>query len=388
MKRRTFLKSAWLGYASSFVTRLKAQGLKQFSQPKAPPIQTHGLPKFKPSPLGMPGLFPGRVVEVVDPQSITNNHVAQPVVQSMLERGMRELTGKGSVEDAWRLFIQPADVVGIKINPSGAPACYSSPEIVREIIRAVEMVGVPAHNIVVYDRYSFEVQLGSYRAFLPLGVRLVGIENGMFDLSGYDMNVYCQADFFGEWETRSYLAQVVSQEVTKIINVPTLKDHSAAGVTGCLKNLGYGSFNNVARSHHQPITFTDPLIGVMCSVEPLRSKAVLHIMDGMREVWHGGPLTQVQSFIAQTGMLILGTDPVAIDRIELDLIHKKRQAEGALSLWDRNPKNITFDSNEFYHNSQKNLFYRQPGHIAAAGELGLGISDLQKIDRHRIRVGT
>jgi hypothetical protein len=365
MRRRTFLKSAWLGYAGSLVTRLKAQGLKQFSQPKAPPIQTHGLPKFKASPLGMPGLFPGRVVEVVDPHSISNNHVSQPVVRHMLERGMLELTGKSSVEEAWQLFIQPTDVVGIKINPSGAPACYSSPEIVREIISALETIGVPAHNIVVYDRYSYEIQLGSYH-----------------------MNVYCQADFFGEWETRSYLAQVVSQQVTKIINVPTLKDHSAAGVTGCLKNLGYGSFNNVARSHHQPITFTDPLIGVMCSVEPLRSKAVLHIMDGMREVWHGGPLTQVQSFIAQIGMLILGTDPVAVDTIELDLIHKKRQAEGALSLWDRNPKNITFNSNEFYHNSQKNLFYRQPGHIAAAGELGLGISDLQKIDRHKIQLGT
>jgi uncharacterized protein (DUF362 family) len=388
MRRRAFLKSAWLGYAGSLVTRLKAQGLKQFSQPKPPPIQTHGLPKFKPSPLGLPGLFPGRVVEVVDPHSISNNHVSQPVVRRMLERGMLELTGKSSVEEAWRLFIQPTDVVGIKINPSGAPACYSSPEIVREIISALETIGVPAHNIVVYDRYSYEIQLGSYRAFLPVGVRLVGIENAMPDLSGYDMNVYCQADFFGEWETRSYLAQVVSQEVTKIINVPTLKDHSAAGVTGCLKNLGYGSFNNVARSHHQPITFTDPLIGVMCSVEPLRSKAVLHIMDGMREVWHGGPLTQVQSFIAQTGMLILGTDPVAVDTIELDLIHKKRQAEGALSLWDRNPKNITFNSNEFYHNSQKNLFYRQPGHIAAAGKLGLGISDLQKIDRHKIQLGT
>jgi uncharacterized protein (DUF362 family) len=387
MRRRTFLKGAWLGYAGSFVTRLKAQGMKLFSQPKAPPIQTHGLPNYKLSPLGMPGLFPGRVVEVVDPHSISNNHVSQPVVRRMLQRGMLELTGKSSAEEAWRLFIQPADVVGIKINPSGAPACCSSPEIVREIISALEAIGVPAHNIVVYDRYSYEIQLGSYRAFLPVGVRLVGIENGRLDLSGYDMNIYCQADFFGEWETRSYLAQVVSQEVTKIINVPTLKDHSAAGVTGCLKNLGYGSFNNVARSHHQPITFTDPLIGVMCSVEPLRSKAVLHIMDGMREVWHGGPLTQVQSFIAQTGMLILGTDPVAVDTIELDLIHKKRQAEGALSLWDRNPKNITFNSNEFYHNSQKNLFYRQPGHIAAAGELGLGISDLQKIDRRNIQLG-
>lgn len=388
MKRRTFLKSAWLGYAASVVGRLKAQSAKPFTYPKAPPINTHPLPNYKPSPLGMPGLFPGRVVQVVDPHAISNNHVSQPIVRRMLERGMQELTGKSSVEDAWRLFIQPTDVVGIKINPSGAPACYSSPEIVREIIRALESVGVPAHNIVVYDRYSYEVQLGSYRAFLPVGVRLVGIENGMFDVSGYDMNVYCQADFFGEWETRSYLAKVVTQQVTKIINVPTLKDHSAAGVTGCLKNLGYGSFNNVARSHHQPITFTDPLIGMMCSVEPLRSKAVLNIMDGMREVWHGGPLTQVQSFIAQPGMLILGTDPVAVDTVELDIITKKRQAQGCISLWDRNPKNITFNSEEFYHDCHKNLFYRQPAHIAAAGDLGLGISDLQKIDHRRIQMGT
>lgn len=123
MKRRTFLKSAWLGYAASLVTRLKAQGLKLFTQPKAPPIKTHPLPNYKPSPLGMPGLFPGHVVQVVDPRAISNNHVSQPIVRRMLERGMKELTGKSSVEDAWRLFIQPADVVGIKINPSGAPAC-------------------------------------------------------------------------------------------------------------------------------------------------------------------------------------------------------------------------------------------------------------------------
>jgi uncharacterized protein (DUF362 family) len=388
MKRRTFLKNACLGYAGSLARRLKADEAKLFTQPETPPIHTHGLPGYEPSPLGMPGLYPGKVVEVFDPRAISNNRVSEPAVRRMLDAGMRELTGKSSLLDAWSLFVKPNDVVGIKINPSGAPACYSSPELVREIIRCLELIGVPRHNIVIYDRYSYEVEMGSFQAFLPVGIRLVGIENGWPDLSGYDMNVYCEANFFGEWETRSYLACVVSREVTKIINVPTLKDHSASGVTGCLKNLGYGSFNNVARSHHQPITFTDPLIGIMCSVEPLRSKAVLHIMDGMREVWHGGPLTQVQKFIAQSGLLILGTDPVAVDTIELETIEKKRKLEGALSLWDRNPENITPDSNDYYYNPNKNLFYRQPGHIATAGKLGLGVSDLHKIDRRRIEIGT
>src|SRR5436853_436829 len=109
------------------------------------------------------------------------------------------------------------------------------------------------------------------------------------------------------------MASLVAHGLTKIINVPTMKDHSASGVTGCLKNLGYGTFNNVARSHRAPYSFTDPLIGTMCSVEPLRSKAVLHIMDGMRQVWHGGPLTQVQDFIYPAGTLYIGTDPAPIE---------------------------------------------------------------------------
>jgi hypothetical protein len=120
----------------------------------------------------------------------------------------------------------------------------------------------------------------------------------------------------------------------------------------------------------------------MCSVEPLRSKAVLHLMDGMRQVWHGGPLTQVQEFIYPAGLLLLGTDPVAMDTIELQAIEKKRLQEGAPSVWERDPRSITANSDEFYNNPKKNLFYRQPGHIAAAGKLGLGISDLKQID-HR-----
>jgi uncharacterized protein (DUF362 family) len=165
-----------------------------------------------------------------------------------------------------------------------------------------------------------------------------------------------------------------------------MKDHSASGVTGCLKNLGYGTFNNVARSHRSPFSFTDPLIGVMCSVEPLRSKAVLHIMDGMRQVWHGGPLTQVQDFIYQAGILYFGTDPVAMDTVELETIEQKRREQGVPSVWEHSPESITADAMEFYHNPHKNLFHRRPGHIASAGKLGLGVADLKRIDHGRIRL--
>jgi uncharacterized protein (DUF362 family) len=386
MDRRTFVKRTCIGSAGLFLGGVPALGSDELALPQAPPIDVHeALLKTK-SPLGMPGLYPGRVVEVGDSRAISGNRVSQTVVREMLERGMKELTGEKSNEAAWGKFIEAKDIVGIKINPSGAPACYSSPELVREIIRGVQSVSVPARNIVVYDRFGYEMDLGSCQLLVPPRVQVVGIQDGLLDASGYDANVYCQVDFFGEWETRSYMASIVSTGVDKIINVPTLKDHSASGVTGCLKNLGYGTFNNVARSHKQPYSFTNPLIGVMCSVEPLRSKSVLNIMDGMRMVWHGGPLTQNQDFIYQAGTLLVGTDPVAMDAIELEMIDKKRREEGAPSVWEHKASSITGNNNQFYTDATKNLFYRQPGHIAAAGKLGLGVSDLKQIDHRVIRI--
>lgn len=350
--------------------------------PHMPPVELRGLIDYQPSPLGMPGLFPGRVIELRDPKAIVRNRVSQPIVRHMLEHAITELTGEKSAQAAWAKFVEPRDIVGIKINPSGAPACCSSPEILREIIDSVQSAGVPARNILVYDRYSYEMDIGSYQTLLPPGVRILGIQEAFTGDAGYEPNVYCDANLFGEWETRSYMASIVAHEVTKIINVPTMKDHSASGVTGALKNLAYGTFNNVARTHRAPHSFTNPLIGMMCTVEPLRSKAVLHIMDGMRQVWHGGPLTQVQDFIDQPGILLVATDPVALDTIELEAIETKRRERGAPSLWQHDPKSITEDSDEFHHDAAKNLFFRQPGHVAAAGKLGLGVADLKQID-HR-----
>jgi len=384
MDRRTFVKSGCLGSASLLLHGLDPAMRADEAPSVAPSIELHGLPDHKSSPLGMPGLFPGRVVELRDPNAIVRNRVSQPIVRQMLEHAMKELTGEKSAQAAWAKFVEPRDMVGVKINPSGAPACCSSPEILREIIASVQSVGVPARNVLVYDRYSFEMDIGSYQALLPPGVRVLGIQEAFAGGSGYEPNIYCEANFFGEWETRSYMASVVAHEVTKIINVPTMKDHSAAGVTGALKNLAYGTFNNVARTHRTPHSFTNPLIGMMCTVEPLRSKAVLHIMDGMRQVWHGGPLTQVQDFIDQPGILLVATDPVAMDTIELEYIEAKRRERGAPSLWKHDPNSITANNNDFYHDATKNLFFRQPGHVAAAGKLGLGVADLKQIDHRKI----
>ncbi len=387
MNRRTFVYNATLGTLSLGLGGLQIQQ-KPGSALDSLKIDLHA-PEMPPSPLGMPGLFPGRVVEAFHAGSIVNRRVSQPAVRAMLDEGMKALTGDAAPKDAWAKFFVPADIVALKVNPSGAPGTVTSIPLLREVIRALRSVGVPNKNIVVYDRNSNQLEVNGYHTLVPPGVRVVGLDQRWSvneETRGYDPGVFVEMDCFGERETRSYLASIVTTEASKIINLPCLKEHNASGVTGCLKNLAYGSFNNVARTHVNPKTYTDPIIAVMSSASPLRSKSVLHIMDGIRAVYHGGPFAWNPEFVWEAKTLLIGTDPVAVDRIELEIVEQKRKEVGVPSLWDRDPKNLG-TSGDMQRTAHKNPFYREPGHIKTASELGLGKWELREIDHRKIRVG-
>ena len=303
---------------------------------------------------------------------------------------MKALTGESAAKDAWARFFEPSDVIALKVNPSGTPWTTTSMPLVREVIQALNAIGVPNKNIVIYDRNSNQLEVNGYHALVPPGVRVAGLDERWTikgeTRTGYDRDVYCEMDCFGERETRSYLGRVVSSDANKIINLPTLKQHNASGVTGCLKNLAYGTFNNVDRTHTNPKTYTDPVIAIMCTAGPIRSKAVLNIMDGIRAVYHSGPFAWNPEFVWEAKTLLFGTDPVAVDRIELEIVEKKRREVGAPSLWDRNPENLG-TSADMQRTAHKNPFYHEPGHIKTASELGLGTWDLARIDHKRLQVG-
>jgi uncharacterized protein (DUF362 family) len=386
--RRSFVYNTALG-----TLHLGLSGLPR-RQPSASALKSLRIdvqaPDMPLSPLGMPGLFPGRVVEVFHSASLVDRRVSQPAIRTMVVEGMKALTGESAARDAWAKFVVPADVVAIKVNPSGVPGTVTSVPLLREVISALHAVGVPHKNMVVYDRNSNQLEVNGYHTLVPPGVRVVGLDQRWAvkgeTRSGYDPNVFVEMDCFGERETRSYLASIVTTEATKVIDLPCLKEHNASGVTGCLKNLGYGSFNNVARTHVDPKTYTDPVIPVMCSVAPLRLKSVLHIMDGIRAVYQGGPFAWNPEFHWEAKTLLFGTDPVAVDRIELEIVERKRKEVGVPSLWDRDPKYLG-TSGEMQKTAFKNPFYREPGHIRTASELGLGKWELNQIDHKKLKVG-
>ena len=332
-----------------------------------------------PNGAGSPGPYRGAVARVHSGSAIDTGtgQVDQTSVDKMLSAGMRTLTGAQAEGDAWRSFFSASDVVGIKVNCSGAPLIRSSPEIVGSIVRSLLKVGVKPDNIYIYERFLDQLNSVHYDRFVPAGVNVVAVETPRGSLMGYDPKTYVDVNFFGEDDTRSNLARLVTGRFTKIINVPNAKEHQASGVTGCLKNLAYGNFSNVARSHMREKTNTLSFIGRLASVEPLHSKCVLNIMDATSSIWHGGPFAEDKKYRFFPKQMMFGTDAIAIDRLLLDLVEEKRAAEGAPSLWDRSKDKIDPRAHLDFH---KNTFIREPGHIAyAASKFGLGEYDKNKI---------
>lgn len=371
MHRRTFLAAA----AASPMLNMPLPGAPKSEMPDYRIVTKypHGAVA-----MGMPGRYPGQVVRVRAENSIDTltEKLNVPVVDEMIARGMRELTGMKDARDAWRSFFEPNDVVGIKTNCSGAPMVMSSPEVVANIVNNLIAVGVKATNIWIYERFPEQMATVGYEKYVPAGVHVDGVEKTRQSILEYDPSTYVEVDFFGEDDTRSMLVRHVSERFTKIINVPNMKDHGASGVTGCLKNIAYGNFSNVARSHQFAKTNTLSFIGTLASVEPLRTKTVLNIMDGMRGVWHGGPFLHDKRFRFYPKQMMFGTDPVSMDRLMMDVVEERRKREGAISVWDRSQKNVT---KGFTSDPNANNFIREPGHIEYAGAKGLGVYDIKQI---------
>src|SRR5580700_10555519 len=144
--------------------------------------------------LAMPGLFRGRVVAVEHPGSIVEGHYQADPVRQMMRKGMTELTGADGWADAWRLFVEPGDVVGIKVNPVGQPHVISAAEVIREIIAGLNAAGVKNKDIVVYDRYRAQFLRAGFDKWLPEGVRTSSAAEDYDEvqqaIEGYDPDHY------------------------------------------------------------------------------------------------------------------------------------------------------------------------------------------------------
>lgn len=334
--------------------------------------------------LGIPGPYPGRVVAVHHPRSYAGDRYDATAVRAMIDRGMMSLTGAPSAAEAWRVFFQPGDVVGLKLNPVGQPFVISSPKVVHAIIDGLKMAGVKPKDIVAYDRYKRQFLSAGFDKWLPEGVRWTAATDEthplQLDMDGYDADQYVemalvlpQADSNNPHHRRSYLAKWITKDVNKAVNLCVLKHHQSAGVTIALKNLSHGLVNNVNRSHPTPTLNTcGTFIPAIVQHPIIREKVVLNILDAVLAAYHGGPGRRVERYVWQHKTMYFATDPVALDKVGWKAIDRQRESVGMMPIALAKP-----DADSRYLNMQVE-------HIEIAGALGLGMFPDEKIDLRRI----
>jgi len=225
------------------------------------------------------GIFPGRVVWMRDSTAAHWNgssgywwndaNTNQTVVDSMLSRSLRSLTGKSSDTASWTALFSyfnqqhgkgnvgysAGEKIAVKINLNNSTSqsnpgnsSVASPQMVLSLLRQmVNKAGVPDSNITFYDliRSVPTPIVTKCKTEFP-NVHFMGWDNTS-DQEKYirDSTTYLHwsdsltlekdASVSAKGGNRTFLPTTVSK-AAYLINLANLKGHSYAGITCCAKN--------------------------------------------------------------------------------------------------------------------------------------------------------
>ena len=303
------------------------------------------------------------VVEAIGKKVWENDQLNEDAVSELMDQAMMKLTGRTSAKEAWRDIVLPDDIVGIKINPLAGPELSTHSIIVDKIVEGLYSAGVLRKQIIIWDRFEEHLLNAGY----PIKQDEADVRTFASDTEGigYDDEVFYEneKDSVARREnesTRSRYSRIVTQQVDVLINVPVLKHHAMAGVSGCLKNLAFGSVDNTRRFHGKP-RYCNPAIAEILEHKVLKEKLVLNIVDGLVASFDRGPTYHAES-AWNYGSLFVSADPVILDVLVLQTVNQKREE-------------MELDS-----------VSKLANHISTASKLDLGTNTLDEADLRQVEV--
>lgn len=285
-----------------------------------------------------PARLPSRVVRITDGRIIPVRIVQRSLLKDYLGEGLRRLTGTETIADAWHDILAPDDVILIKFNQSGRRQIGTSPALATELVDSLVRSGWAPERIMLLEVGEFPSR--PHKTKMP-DHRWQGSEVD-FGTSGKD----------------SFLAAL--DQATAIINIPFLKTHHLATMTGCLKNLSHGLICHPARFHDGGC---DPAIGEITASAPIQDKLKLNIVNGLRIAFDGGPEARADE-MDSVGTLLFGRDPVACDAIGYGILNEIRALHQLGPLLPGS---------------------RAPRQLVTAARLGVGHFDVAAIDLQDLR---
>ncbi len=286
-----------------------------------------------------------RVVVSKWPSKKTTKGLNKESYKSMLEAGLALLgDNQSSKTTINKLF--PRGRVGMKTNCL-ARRFNSTPVTLAEALGDILIDNnIKENDIIVWERSNRELEDAGYKLNASsFGRRCLGTDSNGIGYSG---------DFYTAGEVNSLVSNILINLVDFNINLPVLKDHSIAGLSGCLKNL-YGTINNPNKFHGNNC---NPYAAYVSQLEPLKSKNKLAVIDAVRVQYNAGPGYDSR-YIENYGGLIISTDAVAADRVGLEIIETMRKNHNMPSLKEAG---------------------RPADYLKTAEQIGLGVADMKKID--------
>ncbi len=268
----------------------------------------------------------------------------------VLDRAVQAVYDRDNALEAWKRIARPGEVVGLKVNCLAGRGASTSVALVDAICERLQQAGVPARNIVIWDRLNDDLDGAGFRVATASGkIRCLGN-----DAAGYE------SDLAAHGSAASLLSKTLTQTCDAVINMPVLKDHGIVGVTMALKNL-FGAIHNPNKYHSD---VGDPYVADVNMLPPIRQKVRLTICDAITAQYEGGPSYMPQWGWSYNG-LIVSRDPVALDYTGWQIIERKRAEKG------HKPLKATG---------------REPKYIATAADPAhrLGTNDLARIERVEI----
>lgn len=312
----------------------------------------------------------GVIVDKILSSDIINLRVAR-----MVDTAIMKLTNNKSVGKAWESLFPAGHPnkdtkIGIKLNfsygdwrndlendwsklycPFGPKAAVTN-AILSGLTQMMDGT-FPIENITLFER----MYLAGTRRFYPViqGYRPVSEnQDGLFkssmqgtyaahwifstnplELPDGAPEFIAAPEFSGEYKAPQKIYSAVYNN-DFLINYAIAKDHRAAGITGSMKNNygctsnPFGTHGNEWKNDDSPYAGTGLCIPMFHKYVDRSAPYILHIMDALTGIFHGGPLS---GNVFQGNAIAVSRDAVAIDAYLLDIINKARHERG-LSLLD------------------------------------------------------
>ncbi len=259
----------------------------------------------RPSPLQAPWWLNfepqrSRVVEIRSAKVLHGSSLDSLELEAMIRRAITALTRTRTHQEAWQSILGDARRIVIKFNRVGAETLRTTDTLARVLVSDLGVAGYAAERIALVEVPPYIASDLQTREPSPGWGTAIAVGDYAEPLANYLL------------------------EADAVINVPFLKTHQIAGMSGALKNLSHAVIRHPARYHSNGCT---PFVGQVVGSVEVSSRLKLNLTNALRVVVDRGPDAREEDLVG-CGGLIVGFDPVAVDSIGLGLLSVERRRKG------------------------------------------------------------